>query len=438
MSETKKNKQLFTIGGVFFLLIVIPLSLMAFLIANGMFKLGVTAKERAVDVVDKKSQEEIKARAINTANEVASFLMERKKDLQIATIIPATASVYKQFVLENKKPIWIKEGTKIRQVLAPLYKEMSLIDKTGNELIKIADGKAVSANKLSNVSIPANTTYKSENYFVKTQVLNKGDVYVSPVTGWYITRDDFDKGIRFSGVVRFATPVFDKNGFAGVIMLALDYRHLGKLTDQIIPTQTEQVFETDASTGNYAYMVDNRGFVISHPNDYNIVGLNRNGTIVTTLSAQNAAEMVTQGREALNLFQLSFMDPKLPLIAKDAASGNSGITIYKFAGHTKCVAYAPIKFYASNIPQPAGFGWIGMGLDVDKYNEAIIKVSKNIDKEAKAWTATIIFILIVSMIILFLIMWLLVRGIYRSLNAAVPEGSENPLTFDDDDEDDDK
>jgi len=438
MSETKKNKQFSTIGGIFFLLIVIPLSLMAFLIANGMFKLGVTAKEKAVDVVDKKSQEEIKARAVNTANEVASFLMGCKKDLQIATIIPATASVYKQFVLENKKLIWVKEGTKIRQVLVPLYKEMSLIDKTGKELIKIADGNVVSANKLSNVSIPANTTYKSENYFAKTQVLNKGDVYVSPVTGWYITKNDFDKGTRFSGIIRFATPVFDKDGFAGVIMLALDYRHLGKLTDQIIPTQTEQVFETDASTGNYAYMVDNRGFVISHPNDYNIVGLNRNGTIVTTLSAQNAAEMVTQGREALNLFQLSFMDPKLPDIAKDAASGNSGITIYKFAGHTKCVAYAPIKFYASNIPEPAGFGWIGMGLDVDKYNEAIIKVSKNIDKEAKAWTATIIFILIVSMIILFLIMWLLVRGIYRSLNAAVPEGSETPLSFDDDDEDDDK
>ncbi len=52
MSETKKDKQFFTIGGVFFLLIVIPLSLMAFLIANGMFKLGVTIKERTVNVLD--------------------------------------------------------------------------------------------------------------------------------------------------------------------------------------------------------------------------------------------------------------------------------------------------------------------------------------------------------------------------------------------------
>ena len=53
MSKTKKDKQFFNIGGVFFLLIVIPLSLMAFLIANGMFKLGVTIKaEVHVSAID--------------------------------------------------------------------------------------------------------------------------------------------------------------------------------------------------------------------------------------------------------------------------------------------------------------------------------------------------------------------------------------------------
>ena len=74
MSETKKGKQLFTVARVFFLLIVIPLSLMAILIANGIFKLGVTVKERAVTALDQKSQEEIKVRAMNTAEEIANFL----------------------------------------------------------------------------------------------------------------------------------------------------------------------------------------------------------------------------------------------------------------------------------------------------------------------------------------------------------------------------
>jgi len=434
MSKTNKDKRSFSIGSVFFLLIVIPLSLMAFLIANGMFKLGVTIKERTVNVLDNKVQEDIKARAVNTANEVASFLMECNKDLQVATIIPSTGAVYKQFVSENKKPVWIKTNGKIQQVLIPLYKEMALIDKNGNEIIKIVDGQA--SKSLVNVSNPANTTYKTEDYFAKTKNLNKSEVYVSPVTGYYVDREAFEKGQRFSGIVRLATPVFNQSGFSGMIVLSLDYRHLAGFTDHLVPTQAEKVFEADPSTGNYAYMVDNRGFVISHPADYHIVGLNPNGKTVPTLTAQNQAELAKKGTEALNLFQMGFMDPNLFTIAKEAAQGKTGILMYKFAGISKFVAYAPIRFNASNIPAPAGFGWVGLGLEVEKYNEASTKLAKNIEKESKAWTATVIFILIASMIILFFIMLLLVRGISRSLEAEIPEGSEGMASFDDDDDDD--
>jgi len=436
MSKTNKDKRFSNIGIVFILLIVIPLSLMAFLIANGMFKLGVTIKQSTVSVLDNKAQEDIRARAVNAANEVASFLMESNKDLQVATIIPSTEAVYKQFVSENKKPVWVKRDGKIQQLLIPLYKEMTLIDKNGNEKIKIVDGQAVPAKKLVNVSKPANTTYKTEDYFAKTKNLNKGEVYVSPVTGFYVNKAAFEKGQRFSGIVRFATPVFNKDGFAGIITLALDYRHLAAFTDQLVPTQAEKVVEGDASTGNYAYMIDHRGFVISHPSDFHIVGLNPDGTIVPTVTAQNATELAKKGAEALNLFQLGFMDHNLFTIAKEAVQGKSGVLMYKFGGYNKFVAYAPIKFYASNLPAPTGFGWIGLGLEVEKYNEEAIKVSKNIEKESKAWTATIIFILIASMIVLFLIMLLLVRGISRSLKAEIPEGSEGISSFDDDDDDD--
>jgi hypothetical protein len=438
MAETKKDKQFFTVGGVFFLLIVIPLSLMAFLIANGMFKLGVTIKERAVNVLDSKSQEEIKIRAINTAEEVANFLNERKKDVLTATILPANDIAYKQFLKDTNKTIWIKDGKKIRLVSAPLYTEMSLIDKSGKETIKIVNGQTLSADKLTNVSNPVNTTYKSEDYFAKTKNLNKSEVYVSPVTGWYTTRQEFEKGKSFSGIVRMATPVFGKEGFAGIIVLTLDYRHLAKFTNQVIPTQADQVLKADASTGNYAYMVDNRGFVIVHPNDYHIEGLAKDGTPVTPLTEKNSADLIKKGEEVLNFNMMGYADTNLPLIAKDAAMGKPGTKSYKFGGHTIFVAYAPIKFYAATYPSPTGFGWVGMGIDVEKYNETAISASKNIDKEAKAWTATIIFILIASMIILFLIMWLLVRGINRSIQSEVPEGSQSPLAFDDDDEDDDK
>ncbi|PKN10649.1 MAG: hypothetical protein CVU72_00480 [Deltaproteobacteria bacterium HGW-Deltaproteobacteria-7] len=434
MSETKKDKQGLPIGSVFFLLIVIPLSLMAFLIANGMFKLGVTIKERAVNVLDVKSQEDIKARAVNTANEVASFLMECKKDVQVATIIPSSEAVYKQFVSENKKPLWVKRDGKVQKVLVPLYKEMTLTDKNGNEKIKIVDGQAVPAGKLLNVSIPANTAYKSEDYFAKTKSLKKGEIYVSPVTGLYVNKAAFEKGQRFSGIVRFATPVFDQNGFAGIITLAIDYRHLAQFTDQLVPTQAERVFETDASTGNYAFMADPRGLVISHPSDFHVAGLNPDGTAVPTVTAQNAKELAQKGVEALNMSQLGFLDPNILKVTKEAELGKTGILTYKYGGVTKFVAYAPIKFYASNLPEPAGFGWIGLGLEVEKYNEAATKVAQNIEKESKAWTATVILVLIASMIILFFIMLILVRGITRSLNAEVPKGSEGEVIDDDDDD----
>ena len=434
MTEKKKDKQFFTVARVFFLLIVIPLSLMAILIANGIFKLGVTVKG-AVTVLDQTSQESIKIRAINTADEVAVFLNDRKRDLMIATIIPASDAAYKKFVNENRKNLWVKEGDKIRQASAPIYVEMAFIDRNGNETVKIVNGEAAKA-KLANVSNPANTTFKTEDYFAKAKALNQGEIYVSPVTGLYVKRTDFEKGKRFEGIIRFATPVYGKDGLQGVVALTMDARFLAAFTDHVIPTSPTPVFEADAATGNYAYMVDNRGFMISHPNDYHIAGLTAEGTPVPALTKENSEAQTKKSEEVLNVPQMGFVDPTLPEIAKDAVAGKSGGKTYKFGGHTKFVAYAPIKFFTKEFPEPGGFGWIGMGVDVEKFNEQAAKASQKIDKEAKAWTTTIILILVISIVILFLIAAILARGISRSIEREVPAGSEGEGPFYDDEDED--
>lgn len=423
MTEVKKDKQIFTVARVFFLLIVLPLSLMAILIANGIFKLGITAKERAVTVLDQKSQEEIKIRAINVADEVANFLSERRKDLFVATILPASESAYKQFLSENKRNVWVKADDKITQVSVPLYTEIALIDRAGNEVIKISNGNVVPKSKLTNVG---------SSYFTQAKGLNKGEIYVAPVTGLYVNRVEFEKGKRFNGTLRFAAPVFGQEGLSGVITLALDYRHLAGFTDHIIPTQAGYVYEADASTGNYAYMADWRGFCIAHPNDYHIEGLMPDGTRVPPLTKENYEEQIKKGQEVLDFNLLGFMDPALPEIANQAISGNSGLKEYKFGGHTKFVAYAPIKFSARDFKY---FGWVGMGVDVEKFNELAMATSKNIEKEAKAWTTTIILILGISIILLFLISALLARGISRSIAQEVPEGSQEVVDYYEDEED---
>jgi hypothetical protein len=227
-----------------------------------------------------------------------------------------------------------------------------------------------------------------------------------------------------------STPVFDKQGFTGVLSLALDARHLAKFTDNIIPTESTYVIKADASSGNYAYLVDSRGFVIAHPNDYHIAGLYKNGSPVPPINSANYQEMKKKGEEVLNLKDMGGIEPTLPEIEKEASSGKSGIKTYTFEGHTKVVAYAPIPFYSQEFPKPAGFGWVGMGIDVDKFNEQALLTQKKIEKEGQIWLTTIILIMFMAMAILFAIAAILSRGINRSIESEVPEDSVSPLDYD--------
>lgn len=436
MPKINKDKQLFTVGRVFFLLIVIPLSLMALLIANGIIKVGDTARERTVTILDQKSQEEIKVRAVNVADEVADFLKDREKDLLIATILPATDATYKEFVVKSKNPLWVKKDGKIQKIYEPLYKEMAFVDKSGQERIKVVDGKIANVSQLINVSNPAATPLK-EDYFTKAKAYGKGDLYISPVKGLYVNKTEFEKGKRFSGIIRMATPVFDQQGFAGVVTLALDVRHLAKFTDNIVPTQSGYVVEAEAASGNYTFMVDNRGFILSHPNDYHIAGQYADGTPVPAITDKTSAESMAQkGEEVLNLNQIGFMDPTLQSIAREAADGRAGMKEYQFAGRKEFVAYAPIKFYSTDYPKPAGFGWVGMNVDVVKFSAYASATAKKIQSEAKSWITTIMTIIIISVILLFLIMAILVRGITRSIEAEIPLEAQEASKFYDDEDDD--
>ncbi|HDP25514.1 MAG TPA: hypothetical protein ENN34_08725 [Deltaproteobacteria bacterium] len=433
MPESKKENRFITVARLFFLLLVIPLLLISSLIAFSIFHLGFLSKTDAVAYLDKSSQMEISVRAVDLAQTIADFLRERQKDILIATILPPSRETYKEFVQTKTQALWVRKDDGIAREQIPLYIEMSLIDGRGQEIIKISHGKIVPQEELLDVSDPSNTTYKSEEYFLQAKRLSKGEVYFSPVTGWYLNKKEFKEGKRFEGIIRMATPLFDKQGFAGVVSIALDVRHLAKFTDNIIPTEAAYVIEADASTGNYAYLVDHTGYVISHPNDYHIRGLYRDGSPVPALNAENHEEMVARGEEVLNIKELGFLDPVLPEVAHDASSGKSGIKTYTFEGHTKFLAFAPVPFNSQDFQSPGGFGWVGLGVDVDKYNELARLSSEKIERETQAWLSTIILIIIFAMVLLFGIAAILARGINRSLKAEVPPEAMRPHRYDDED-----
>jgi hypothetical protein len=71
-----------------------------------------------------------------------------------------------------------------------LYRSIALIDRFGQEQVVIKDGRFLSAQELRNVSDPADTEFKSEDYFKKIRALKKGEIYVSHVTGFHLLRQD--------------------------------------------------------------------------------------------------------------------------------------------------------------------------------------------------------------------------------------------------------
>jgi len=433
MTETIKGSRLLTVARLFFLLVIIPLLLIASLIAFSIFHIGGVSKKGTMAVLDQKAQQELRVRAADVAQNVADFLRERQKDVLIATILPADAQAYKKFLDTKTFELWVKKDTGIAREQLPLYVELSLTDSAGREIMKIKDGKVVGADGLLDISNPANSTYKSEDYFIKARELDKGEVYVSHVTGWYVTREEFEKGKRFEGIIRLATPVFDKRGFTGVLTLTLDARALSRFTDTVVPTEAGHVVESDAATGNYAYLVDNRGFVISHPADYHIVGLYKDGTQVPPITKGTWDEKMKKGEEVLNVNELGGVDQTLPEVAKDAAQGLSGVKTYQFEGHTKVVAYAPVPFYTRDYPKPAGFGWVAMAVDVEKFLEQAKEASGKVEKEAQAWLTTIVLIIFGAAVILFTIAVILSRGINRSIASEVPPEALKPKGYDDED-----
>lgn len=432
MPESIKASRVFTVARLFFLLVVIPLLLISSLIAFSIVHFGGISKTGTINALDQKAQQELSVRANDLAQSIATFLYERQKDILVTSILPASAESYKSFLDTKTQDLWVKKDAEVVKEQLPLYVEMALIDRNGNELIKIAQGKIIAKQDLVNVSDPANTTYKSEDYFLKAKELNKGEVYFSPVTGWYVNKAEFEKGKRFEGIIRMATPLFDKQGFAGVIMLALDARHLARFTDNIIPTESAYVIKADAAAGNYAYLVDNRGFVIAHPNDYHIVGLYKDGTPVPALTSANANEMKQKGEEVLNLKQLEGIDPILPGVAQEAMAGKSGIKTYTLEGATQLAVFAPVPFYSQEFPKPAGFGWVGMAVDVAKSSAQAKATAEKIEKEGQVWLSTIILILVFAMIILFAIAAILARGINRSIASEVPPEARSVSNDDDD------
>ena len=313
----------------------------------------------------------------------------------------------------------------------PTYLEMTFVGPDGREKIKVTTSDILPA-RLNDVSDPQNTYCRAEGYFQALKRLKQGEIYVSPVIGPYVkghivgtysrvqAREmgiPFDPassgyagkenpvGVRFQGLVRWATPVVRNGDIIGYVTLALDHTHLMEFTDHVIPTEARYSAISDAASGNYAFMWDYLGRNISHPRDYFIVGYDpatgeqavpwldeemydiwqrSNGSMTTfqelaptfkdqRLDKKPSRTLVEAGMLGLDGRYLNFA-PQCSGWHNLTQYGGSGSFLIFWSGLWKLTTAAAIPYYTGIYGQhPRGFGYVTIGANVDEFHRPAIE-----------------------------------------------------------------
>ncbi len=384
---------------VFCGLTLLPLIVLAIFAGQSLDTVEQLLRTSAIKALDQQAAETLELRAIMVADEVRTFLRRVDSDLAVLARMPVAAEEYLWFYENYRRPIWIRTGTnqwprELRPSLR-LYKEIAFIDPQGMERLKVVDG--VLSEVLRDVSDPANTTYLSETYFNSARQLQDGQIYVSHVTGWHVnklaqlggvaTPEEAVEGAAYEGVVRFARPVFADDGqLQGVVVLSLDHRHLMEFTQHITPTEERFVIFPSYQSGNYAFMFDNEGWIITHPKFWDIRGLDKAGRLVPPYTKDSSPEAIASGTIPYNLSEAAFIHPNYPEVHQAVLGGRSGVVdVTNVGGSQKIMAFAPIFYDSGPYAESGIFGGITIGAEVKQFHRMAVSASANIRLLYKAF-----------------------------------------------------
>jgi signal transduction histidine kinase len=421
-------------------------------------EIGEVAIEDSVRALDEKSTEAIELRTMELAGRIADFLYERDKDILLLASIEPDPQKYLAACLSCNRDViepgpWPREakiGDSIellwsnpenrvswrhrppddyKRITKPLYREITFIDLSGRERIKIRDGRI--SDDLKDVSQKENTFCRAEDYFSHLHSLKQGELYVSRMIGehkrgWLYKTDkgiqvkpesayagkENPYGEKFEGLIRWATPVYEGGKKTGYLTLALDHTHIMEFTDHVVPTEERFSDLSDGGSGNYAFLWDDQDQCISHARDFFICGYDpRTGKEVPGWLSQMTYDEYKNSGLTLEAFAAalpSFRDHTqkkagskeqlasgcIPLDCRilDTApqcegwhrgteDGGSGSFLISWSGLWKLTTYATVPYYTGRYgSSKRGFGYVTIGANVDDFHKAASITSENIEK----------------------------------------------------------
>jgi signal transduction histidine kinase len=382
------------------------------------------------DSADIQASESLQMRASQVAESVADFLRQCESDLIFLSRSQLDQATLLNFYASRRSEIWYRSGSpslprEIREQI-PLYRSIALIDKNGQERLVIRDGVFVSPSQLKNVANPAKTEFLTEDYFTRVRS-QPGKLYVSRLTGFHVTKQAqlngadepehaFD-GAAYQGVIRFAAALFDNRGnFNGAVVISLDHRHLMEFTQHIDPGLNFSTVFPSYKSGNYSFMFDDEGWIITHPKYWDIRGLDARGRLLPPYSASSSHADIDSGRIPFNLDHAGFIHPNYPKVADQVRKQKAGfVDTTNVGGAKKIMAYAPILYDSGDYSRHGVFGGITIGFQLSQFQNAARKGSRLINQQLGEHRTRSGVIILITSLLAGLSAWALSRGITHPL-----------------------
>lgn len=402
----------------FLIFSIVPLVVISYLSIKSLKYSGEGIINLAIGNLEREEEITLIKEAENYAKRVSDFLKDREKDLFSLLKTPFTEKSFLNFYNSKKGRVWyakVKDNRLIEiKEEIPLYKEIAFVNKDGKEEILVKDGRIFNRNELREVKRERNTTYLIEDYFNKTKKLKEGEIYLSHLSGFAMTKkdqigdkdlDEVKGGKRYDGVLRFSAPLYEDGEFKGIVTLALDHIHLQELSIHILPKLGDSIVFSSYQSGNYAFIFDNRGWIITHPKYWDFPGVFKDGVIKEYMKADSKKEDIESGLLGFNLQHVGFLSEGYPKAYKEVMEGKSGIvTVTNVGGVKKIMAYAPIQYKSANSNIFGGFT-LGAELNTfwetaNKSKELLSKTQLNLRRNI-AFTFFVIIIIVAFISVLF-------------------------------------
>ncbi|MDP7080495.1 MAG: ATP-binding protein [Candidatus Undinarchaeales archaeon] len=343
-------------------------------------ELGRAAVNDSVEALDAKAIEALEMRAVELARSIANFLYERDGDILGARSLDRRPETYRAFLLSKRHIVNL--GHQRQEV--PLYSEMTFIDLTGREIIRVHkdDIQVV----LRNVANTADTYLGVEDYFEHAKVLGEDEIHVSHLVGQRIDPYRAYRGVerpngdRFDGIIRWVTPVYEDDEKVGYVTLALNHTHLIEFIEHVVPTTKRFIDIPDPGAGSFVLMWDDQWHNIVNPRHDRIWGYTKEG-----IEGQEWANTTIEGLLSYPT-NCEVLGTHLPSCSQwRPENADAGLVSFTFMwiGEDLVTTFATIPYFSGPYSAPQGFGTLTMISDSASFHAAAERTRWMIDETTR-------------------------------------------------------